>query len=81
MIDLDDYRRQRAQAANAAVLALFSGALGVPLRLVARTPEELAEREARAAERRAARRDRLRLLLESGSLVYQDDDPDGMIGA
>lgn len=63
------------------MLSVFSGALGVPLRLVSRTPEELAAREERAEARRAARRERIRMLLENGTLVYQDDDPDGIIRA
>lgn len=79
--DLAEYRRHRAGAADAAVLAIFSQITGRPLHLVSRTPEELAAREERAEVRRAARRERIRMQLENGVLVYQDDDPDGIIGA
>jgi len=80
VIDLAEYRRRREDGADAAVLALFARVTGKPMHLVNRTPEELEERRKRALRRRAERSQRIRMQIENGVLVYQDDDPDGMIG-
>lgn len=79
--DLSEYRRKREGDADAAVLAVFARVTGRPMHLVNRTPEELAERRSRALRRRAERSERIRARLESDGPVYQDDDPDGIIGA
>lgn len=81
VIDLAEFRRQRDDAADAAVLALFSTLTGRPMHRVNRTPEELAERRNRALRRRAERASWISARLESGDVVYQDDDPDGIIRA
>lgn len=81
VIDFSAFRDRRNTDAEAALLTLFSRVTGRPMHLVNRTPEELAERRNRALRRRAERVERLRAHLERGDLVYQDDDPDGIIGA
>lgn len=81
VIDFTAFRDRRNSNAEAAVLTLFSQVTGKPMHLVNRSPEELAARRDRALRRRAERVERIRMVIESGTLVYQDDDPDGIIGA